>query len=41
MTGSFAAPKFMEWYAGFGLIVTLIWLYYDILRLLGKILNRR
>lgn len=30
------SPKFMEWYAAFGLIVTLIWLYLEILRLLGK-----
>ncbi|MBX2993911.1 MAG: Bax inhibitor-1/YccA family protein [Bdellovibrionaceae bacterium] len=30
------APKFMEWYAAFGLLVTLIWLYLEILRLLGK-----
>lgn len=30
------APKYMEWYAGFGLMVTLIWLYLEILRLLAK-----
>ena len=30
------APKYMEWYAAFGLLVTLIWLYLEILRLLGK-----
>lgn len=30
------APKFMEWYAAFGLMVTLIWLYIEILRLLSK-----
>ncbi len=30
------APKFMEWYAAFSLLVTLIWLYLEILRLLGK-----
>jgi len=30
------APKYMEWYAAFGLLVTLIWLYVEILRLLGK-----
>jgi len=29
-------PKYMEWYGAFGLIVTLIWLYLEILRLLGK-----
>ncbi|MDK2962914.1 MAG: hypothetical protein PWQ29_308 [Verrucomicrobiota bacterium] len=34
------APKYMEWYAAFGLIVTLVWLYMEILRLLSK-LNRR
>jgi uncharacterized YccA/Bax inhibitor family protein len=31
------APKFMEWYTGFGLLVTLIWLYIEILRLLDKL----
>lgn len=30
------APKYMEWYASFGLLVTLIWLYLEFLRLLGK-----
>lgn len=30
------APKYMEWYAGFALMVTLVWLYLEILRLLGK-----
>ncbi len=30
------APKYMEWYASFGLMVTLIWLYLEILRLLAK-----
>lgn len=34
------APKYMEWYAAFGLMVTLVWLYLEILRLLSKI-NRR
>jgi uncharacterized YccA/Bax inhibitor family protein len=34
------APKYMEWYAAFGLMVTLVWLYLEILRLLAK-LNRR
>ena len=29
-------PKYMEWFAAFGLLVTLIWLYLEILRLLGK-----
>jgi uncharacterized YccA/Bax inhibitor family protein len=31
------APKYMEWYAAFGLLVTLVWLYLEILRLLGKL----
>ncbi|HEV2463910.1 MAG TPA: Bax inhibitor-1/YccA family protein [Acidobacteriaceae bacterium] len=31
------APKYMEWYAAFGLMVTLVWLYLEILRLLSKI----
>jgi uncharacterized YccA/Bax inhibitor family protein len=35
------APKFMEWYAAFGLLVTLIWLYIEILRLLSKLRDRR
>jgi len=35
------APKYMEWYAAFGLMVTLIWLYIEILRLLVKIQSRR
>lgn len=34
------APKYMEWYAAFGLIVTLVWLYIEILRLLSKINSR-
>lgn len=34
------APKFMEWYGAFALMVTLVWLYIEILRLLSK-LNRR
>jgi len=35
------APKYMEWYGAFGLMVTLIWLYLEILRLLSKIRSRR
>jgi uncharacterized YccA/Bax inhibitor family protein len=31
------APKYMEWYGGFALLVTLIWLYLEILRLLAKL----
>ena len=35
------APKYMEWYGAFGLLVTLVWLYLEILRLLAKLNNRR
>ncbi|MBA3052256.1 MAG: Bax inhibitor-1/YccA family protein [Candidatus Omnitrophota bacterium] len=35
------APKYMEWYAAFGLMVTLVWLYIEILRLLAKMRDRR
>ncbi|BBM87327.1 Bax inhibitor-1/YccA family protein [Candidatus Uabimicrobium amorphum] len=31
------APKYMEWYAAFGLLVTLVWLYIEILHLLSKL----
>jgi uncharacterized YccA/Bax inhibitor family protein len=31
------APKYMEWYAAFGLLVTLVWLYLEMLRLLSKL----
>jgi len=34
------APKYMEWYAAFGLMVTLIWLYLEMLRLLSKTRRR-
>ncbi len=34
------APKYMEWYAAFGLLVTLIWLYIELLRLLSKLRSR-
>ena len=34
------APKFMEWYGAFGLMVTLIWLYIEFLRLLSKLSSR-
>ena len=33
-------PQYMEWYAAFGLIVTLVWLYIEILRLLSKLRSR-
>jgi uncharacterized YccA/Bax inhibitor family protein len=34
------APRYFEWYAAFGLMVTLIWLYVEILRLLSKLRSR-
>lgn len=34
------APKYMEWYGAFGLLVTLIWLYLEILRMLAKLRSR-
>ena len=34
------APKYMEWYSAFGLMITLIWLYIEILRLLVKLRSR-
>ncbi len=34
------APKYMEWYGAFGLLVTLVWLYIEILRLLSKLSSR-
>ena len=34
------APKYMEWYSAFGLLVTLVWLYLEILRLLAKLSRR-
>ncbi len=36
LTSRLAVPKYMEWYAGFSLILTLVWLYLEILRLLGR-----
>ena len=35
------APKYMEWYGAFGLMITLIWLYIEILNLLMKLRSRR
>lgn len=35
------APKYMEWYGAFGLMVTLIWLYLEILKLLAKMNSRK
>lgn len=40
MAARMGAPKYMEWYGAFGLMVTLIWLYLEILRLLGKMRRR-
>lgn len=40
LTGATVAPKYMEWYAGFSLIVTLVWLYLEILRLLARSRSR-
>ena len=34
------APKYMEWFGAFSLMVTLIWLYIEILRLLAKLRSR-
>ncbi len=34
------APRYMEWYAAFGLLVTLVWLYIEFLRLLAKLRSR-
>ena len=36
-----SAPKYMEWYSAFGLLLTLIWLYVEILRLLAKLSSRK
>lgn len=36
-----SAPKYMEWYGAFGLLVTIVWLYLEILRLLSKLADRR
>ncbi|MFT3982212.1 MAG: Bax inhibitor-1/YccA family protein [Ferruginibacter sp.] len=35
------APKYMEWYGAFGLLVTIVWLYLEILRLLSKLSSSR
>jgi uncharacterized YccA/Bax inhibitor family protein len=35
------APKYMEWYGGFSLLVTLVWMYLEILRLLAKMTSTR
>lgn len=40
LTTQVQAPKYMEWYAGFSLMVTLVWLYLEVLRLLARTRNR-
>ena len=35
------APKYMEWFGAFGLMVTIVWLYLEILRLLSKLGSRK
>lgn len=35
------APKFMEWYGAFGLLVTMVWLYIEILKLLSRFAGRK
>jgi len=37
---NYGAPKYMEWYGAFGIMVTLVWLYLEILRLLAKTRSR-
>ena len=34
------APKYMEWFCAFGLLVTIVWLYLEILRLMAKLSSR-
>jgi uncharacterized YccA/Bax inhibitor family protein len=41
MSDSGRAPKYMEWYGAFGIMVTLVWLYLEFLRLLSKLRDRR
>ncbi|MGB6431364.1 MAG: Bax inhibitor-1/YccA family protein [Candidatus Acidiferrales bacterium] len=36
-----SAPKYMEWYGAFGIMVTLVWMYVEILNLLAQLRNRR
>jgi uncharacterized YccA/Bax inhibitor family protein len=38
---SYGVPKYMEWYGAFGIMVTLVWLYIEILNLLAKMNSRR
>jgi uncharacterized YccA/Bax inhibitor family protein len=37
----YGAPKYMEWYGAFALMITLVWLYFEILRLLSKLRSRQ
>ncbi len=37
---AYGAPKYMEWYGAFGIVVTLVWLYLEVLRLLSKMRSR-
>jgi uncharacterized YccA/Bax inhibitor family protein len=37
---NYGAPKYMEWYGAFGIMVTLVWLYLEMLRLLSKMRDR-
>jgi uncharacterized YccA/Bax inhibitor family protein len=37
---NYGAPKYMEWYGAFGIMVTLVWLYLEILNLLAKLRSR-
>ena len=37
---NYGAPKYMEWYGAFGIMVTMVWLYLEILRLLSKMRSR-
>lgn len=37
---NYGAPKYMEWYGAFGIMVTMVWLYLEILRLLAKMRSR-
>lgn len=39
-SAAMGAPKYMEWYGAYGLLVTLVWLYLEILRLLSKLRSR-
>jgi uncharacterized YccA/Bax inhibitor family protein len=39
-SAKYGAPKYMEWYSAFALMVTLVWLYLEILRLLSKLNSR-